>query len=120
MQNKFSSSVELSSGDFTYKDSNFYIKNTGNKKGLMLVYAAWCGYCKMIAPVWKKFIKEQGKDFIIKALHIEGSSSNKDLAGKLGVEGYPTILYINKDGKVGGKFEGERNIQEFIKYLKNK
>ena len=120
MQNKFSSSIELSSNDFTYKNGKFYIKNKSNKNGLLLVYAAWCGYCKMIAPTWKSFANGNKDKFLIKAFHIEAEANNKVLAGKMGVEGYPTILYIGKDGKIGEKYQGERNIKEFIKYLSKK
>lgn len=120
MPNKFSSNVEVSSKDINYKNDSFYLKNKYNKNGLLVVYAPWCGYCQMLAPTWKKFAKEYSDKFLIKALNIEGDPSNKRVSEKMGVEGFPTILYVDKDGKIEGKYEKDRNIKEFVKYLSEK
>ena len=117
--NKFSSKIELSTKDIDYKNNNFYIKKN-NKKGLFLIYADWCGYCQMLVPEWKKFVKEYSDKYTIKSFNVEGGSGNKIIAQKMGVEGYPTILYISKDGKIGGQYSGERNIKEFDNYLSKK
>ena len=91
------------------------IKN--GKKGLVVIYAEWCGYCQMLAPEWKKFAKES--KYMVKAINAD-NGSNKKIVNKIGVQGFPTIKYVNSEGKIGETFSGERNIEEFEKYLAKK
>ena len=113
--------IELKMKDFKLKNSNYIIKKNENKPGLLLVYAPWCGYSKLVLPEWRDFEKKNNKKYYIAALNVEAKNSgNKLIARKLGVTGYPTIKYINKDGIVGVNYDGERDIGSFTKYLAEK
>ena len=59
-------------------------------------WAPWCGPCKMVAPILEKLAKEyEGKMIIAKV----NTDENPEWAGKYGVQGIPTMLFI-ADGKV--------------------
>ena len=119
MENKYSKDVEVVADNFNLKD-NLYVKNV-NKKGLLLVYAPWCGFCQMLTPEWKNFVKKFGKKYTIKALNVENKKGgNGHISEKLGVNGFPTIMYIDENGKIGSVYEGERNVEAFDDYLSKK
>jgi thioredoxin 1 len=59
-------------------------------------WAPWCGPCKMVAPILDKIAKDyEGKLFVAKV----NTDENQDWAGRYGVQGIPTMLFI-ADGKV--------------------
>jgi thioredoxin 1 len=58
-------------------------------------WAPWCGPCKMVAPILDKLAKEYaGKVLITKV----NTDENPEWAGKFGVQGIPTMLFVS-----GGK-----------------
>ena len=115
--NKFSNDIEVTINDFKYDNGNFYLKNN-KKKGLIVIYAPWCGYCNMLAPIWSKFAKEYKNEYTIKALNVENKrAGNKKMAEQLGVQGFPTIKYIDESGKIGKTYEGDRSKEDFKKFL---
>jgi thioredoxin 1 len=59
-------------------------------------WAPWCGPCKMVAPLLEEVAKEYaGKAIVAKV----DTDQNPKWAGKYGVRGIPTLLFI-KDGQV--------------------
>ena len=109
--------AEVTIKDFTLKNGKYHLKNN-NKKGLLVVYAPWCGYCQMLAPEWKKFYNKNKDKYTIRALNADNEKGgNKQVASGLGVQGFPTIKLIESSGKIGNTFEGERNTENFEKYL---
>jgi thioredoxin 1 len=59
-------------------------------------WAPWCGPCKMVGPILEKIAKEyEGKVIVAKV----NTDENNEWAGKYGVRGIPTMLFIAK-GKV--------------------
>ncbi len=59
-------------------------------------WAPWCTPCKMVAPVLDKLAKEyDGKLLIAKV----NTDDNPEWAGKYGVQGIPTMLFI-ANGKI--------------------
>lgn len=58
-------------------------------------WAPWCGPCRMVAPVLDKLANEyDGKLLVAKV----NTDDNPEWAGKYGVQGIPTMLFIS-----GGK-----------------
>jgi thioredoxin 1 len=59
-------------------------------------WAPWCTPCKMVAPVLDKLAKEyDGKLLIAKV----NTDDNAEWAGKYGVQGIPTMLFV-ANGKI--------------------
>ncbi len=59
-------------------------------------WAPWCGPCKMVAPVLDKLAKEYAGRMIVAKVNTD---ENPEWAGKYGVQGIPTMLFVS-GGKV--------------------
>jgi len=73
-------------------------------------WAAWCGPCKMIAPLLEEAAKEYQVRVIIAKVDVD---ANPDTAAKFGIRGIPTLMLF-KDGqatatKVGALSKSQLN-----------
>jgi thioredoxin 1 len=73
-------------------------------------WAAWCGPCKMIAPLLEEAAKEYQGRVIIAKVDVD---ANPDTAAKFGIRGIPTLMLF-KDGqatatKVGALSKSQLN-----------
>jgi thioredoxin 1 len=64
-------------------------------------YADWCGPCQKLGPVLDDFADEHPEIRVVKV----NVDENRDLVGRYGVNGFPTLLVI-RDGKVTGESVG--------------
>src|SRR5260370_15222347 len=58
-------------------------------------WAPWCGPCKMVAPTLEKLAKEYAGKLLLAKVNTD---ENPEWAGKYGVQGIPTRLFVS-----GGK-----------------
>ena len=59
-------------------------------------WAPWCGPCKMVAPILDKLAKDyEGKLIVAKV----NTDENQEWAGRYGVQGIPTMLFV-AEGKI--------------------
>ncbi|NJK96381.1 MAG: thioredoxin family protein [Bacteroidales bacterium] len=80
------------------------------------IYASWCGPCKMLKS--KTFPNASVGDyynsnFVNFAIDGEKGEGIK-LAEKFGITGYPTLLFVDGNGKLVAKTMGYHNPQEFL------
>lgn len=59
-------------------------------------WAPWCGPCKMVAPILDKLAGEYSGKLLVAKVNTD---ENPDWAGKFGVQGIPTMLFV-ANGKV--------------------
>jgi len=101
----------------TLDDANF--KETVKKYPLMLIdcWAAWCGPCRMIAPVVDELARDYAERVIVGKLNVD---ENPETTMSFGIVSIPTLL-IMKDGKEVDRIIGavpKQFIQEKLqKYL---
>lgn len=76
-------------------------------------WAAWCGPCKMIAPVLDELAKEYGDKIKICKVDVD---ANKEIPAKFNIRGIPTLIMF-KNGNVEGTKVGalsRAQLKEFI------
>jgi len=92
----------------TLTDKNFQ-HQTKNKLVLVDFWAAWCGPCRMMAPVLNDVASELTGNSHIGKVNIE---EHQSLAQKFKVRSIPTLILF-KDGKEINRFVGVKS-KEFL------
>lgn len=88
------------------------------KDVLVEFYAPWCGHCKSLAPVYDKVaerLKVNSNIVIAKC-----DATDNEIEG-VGIQGFPTIkLFTSNGGKKAIDYDGGRDEEGFLKWLKEK
>lgn len=92
-----------------------------NKAIFLDISASWCGYCKrMKANVFTdaEVAKYYNSNFI--NVSVDGEKGEGiELAKKYGVKGYPTIVFLNSDGRLAYQTSGYHSQEKFLELGKN-
>jgi len=86
---------------------------TGEVPVLVDFWAAWCGPCKMIAPVLEELASEYGDKIKICKMDVD---ANKETPAKFNIRGIPTLM-VFKGGSAEGTKVGalsKNQLKEFI------
>jgi len=100
---------ELSSRNIVKKRDGHYIDKKGG--GLLIIKADWCGHCRRALPELEQVSRLTGEMFPIYKLDAD---ANKDIITSMGVMGYPTIFFIETEGKISKHYEKERTTRAII------
>src|SRR6266568_9522274 len=68
-------------------------------------WAAWCGPCRAIAPVYERLSEEYKGKLAFAKMDIDANEQNNRLAADLGIQAIPTLM-IFKDGQLIGRLMG--------------
>ena len=105
--------IEFFHGSF---DEALALAKKENKMIFMDAYATWCGPCKgMSRDVFTS--KRVGEMFNEKFINIKMDMEKGEgpaLARKYGVRAYPTLFFLDSEGKVIGKEMGYHNNNQLI------
>lgn len=106
------SAEEMSVGKWYHNlDEAMKVAKMTNKIVLVDFYTTWCGPCKKMAAeafTSEPFL-EKAKDFVLCKLDAEIET---DLASKYQVTAYPTVVFVDGDGKKVHQFVGYRNVAQ--------
>ena len=88
---------------FEFSDANFEVEVLQSDKVVLVdFWAAWCGPCRMVAPIVEELAKELEGKAVVGKLDVD---NNPSTSSALGIRNIPTIL-IFKGGKVVDKQVG--------------
>lgn len=101
--------IELSSFDFTGKVINK--KPIGDRKGMIFFGAPWCGYCVKTAPIYEKTADYIGKSYNFYYINCD---KYPNISKTFNIQGFPTIMYVDKLGSPYKKYQSERTMTGFL------
>jgi thiol-disulfide isomerase/thioredoxin len=87
-------------------------------KQLIIVKAKWCGHCKTAMPEFERAVAESPvslKDDSTVTIRMLDEADNRDEVTKLGVTGFPTIIYM--DGNKRMEYSGERTYDGIMGFI---
>ncbi len=83
------------------------------RKSLLLLHMEGCPHCVTLMPEWDKFTKMNNTSITTKAVE---KDDDRALVKRYGVEGFPTILLLDSNGKKLDTYGGARNAQGLLAY----
>lgn len=104
----------------TLTDSDFASSLANEDLVLVKFYAPWCGHCKKIAPEFEKaatVLKDNDPPVVL--AEVDCTADGKEVCNQNGVSGYPTLKAF-KRGEKAFDYEGPRDADGIVKYMKNK
>jgi thioredoxin 1 len=78
-------------------------------------WAAWCGPCKMIAPILEEVATDFAGKLKVTKVNVD---ENQDTAQKFGIRGIPTLMLF-KDGQVAATKVGALSKSQLTEWLKS-
>jgi len=84
-----------------------------DKPVLVDFWAAWCGPCKMIAPVLDELAENYADKIKIAKLDVDG---NKEIPGKFNIRGIPTLI-IFKNGEPDSTKVGALSKAQLVEFV---
>ena len=95
-------------------DANFDAEVLKSSQPVLVDYwAAWCGPCKMIAPILDEVATEYAGRLTIAKLNVD---ENQETAAKYGVRGIPTLMLF-KDGQAAATKVGALSKSQLTAFL---
>ena len=92
---------------------NFENEIQGDRPLLVDFWAAWCGPCRMVAPVLDELAEELGDQVKIGKLNVD---EHQELSMRFQVSSIPTFLLF-KDGEVADRMMGAMPKAAFQKFI---
>lgn len=106
--------LPASSGPVIVTDSNFDSSVASAELPVLLdLWAAWCGPCRMIAPIIEQLADELSGRVVVGKLDVD---ANPVTASRFGVQSIPTLLIL-KDGKEADRLIGLQSKEAILSRL---
>jgi protein disulfide-isomerase A1 len=77
-------------------------------------YAHWCGHCKLMAGAWNNLARKLQKQ--TRYVRVAKIDATKNEIPGINIRAYPTI-YLYKKGSSPIEYQGERQIEEWMRFL---
>jgi thiol:disulfide interchange protein len=105
----------------------FFAKKEQNKKEhmngqIINCNASWCGHCKNFKPTWKEFtqvMQSSNSPIEVVDLQCDLNEENEQKCKDLGVQGYPTVILIDSNGKKE-EYSGPRTVESLVNFANKK
>lgn len=87
--------------------------NTKDKIGFIAFVVDWCGFCKALEPGYSQASKILGDSV---PFYYFDCVKYSDFAKTIGINSYPTIFLLSRDGKISKPYKGGRSSKDFIDF----
>jgi thioredoxin domain-containing protein 5 len=95
-------------GEVLVLDRDLFTTTLSKGPAFIKFFAPWCGHCKKLAPVWKQLARHMKDKLTIAEVNCDDNAS---LCKSQNIEGYPTLIYFDKDG-VKSEYQGGRKLDQ--------
>ena len=112
------SSCASASDVLTLEPSNFDDYVGGDQPVFVEFFAPWCGHCKALAPEYE-VVATAFKSLPVKVASVD-ADAHRDLGGRFGVTGFPTLKFFPAGSKEGETYSGGRTAADIIAFLNGK
>ena len=97
-------------------DANFSTEVENSSLPVLLdLWAAWCGPCRMIAPIIEQLAAELSGKCVVGKLDVD---QNPQTAARFGVQSIPTLLIL-KSGREADRLVGAQSKEAILRRLQN-
>ena len=111
---------EMQPKDFKITNLKKNIEPKYNQPILIVFYAHWCPHCSN--PTMMNFVESLGSvlpkksNVKVGAFNCDYNDKHRDISNNLGIKGFPTIRYINKNRK-SADYLGPTDIRTILNFL---
>jgi len=111
---------EMYPNDFKVVDLKNHIEPKYNQPILIVFYAHWCPHCSN--PTMVEFVESLAEvlpkksNVKVSAFNCDYNEKHRDIANNMGITGFPTIRYYNKNHN-SADYHGPTNIKKMLDFL---
>jgi len=88
----------------------------GSKNVFVKFYAPWCGHCKSMVGAYEETAAAFAKESEVVIADLD-ADQHKDLAGRFGVSGFPTLKFFKKGSTEPVDYNGGREAADIVEYI---
>jgi len=110
--------LSLASDVLILTPDNFDSEVGGDQPAFIEFFAPWCGHCKSLAPEYEIAATAFAK-LPVKIASVD-ADQHKDLGGRFGVSGFPTLKYFPAGSKEGEAYNGGRTAKDIVSFVNGK
>ena len=97
------------------KDGALALKSGSDKPTVQVIYAPWCQFCQGMEDEYEKLVAKLGDGVTV--AKYRGDEDREFVSSEFGVESFPTINVITKDGKVTKYASEARDVDSLAKFV---
>lgn len=99
--------------------------NTANNKKeeevgkIVYFHMDGCGHCRRFDPTWKEFTAKYSEELAKMGMGLASYEARDDMARDMEIRGFPSVVFVDKEGKKADVFKGPRTVPSLIKFARS-
>lgn len=93
------------------------ISAEGSASSFYFLSQKWCGHCTKLTPTWNDLVDKYKNDGRITFEKVD-CEENKSTCHDFGVKGYPTLIFVKKDGS-HVRYHGSRSLSDLSQFVED-